>query len=231
MTEESAPTIDVRPAALFSAVVLLFLAAISAYAWSQLPEGSEIPVHWGVDGEPDRYGGKAEGLLLMPGIAVGVSLLLYVIPKFEPRKLHMAGSRQAYIAIWMGVMALFGAIHVTAVLAALGRDVNMSLIVPSLVGVLFLVIGNFMSKMRSNWFMGIRTPWTLSSERSWNKTHRLGARFFIAMGVLMLAMPWLPPSPWSVGLVMAPIGGMVVFLFVYSYLVWRADPDKLPLGR
>ncbi len=107
-----------------------------------------------------------------------------------------------------------------------GIQLDVSTVVPILVGGLFVVLGSVVGRIRPNWFVGIRTPWTLSSELSWTKTHRLGGRLFVLMGIALLASGFVG-SAWGLLFDLAVVTGCVLWLFVYSYLVWRADPEKI----
>lgn len=223
--------INLRLPLMVSAAALVFMAALSAWAWNALPDDVKIPVHWGINGKPDRYGGKMEGLLVMPLIAAAIIGVFAVIPRIEPRKLNLAQSRTALFALWIAMLALFTAIHAALVATALGHKVDMNLIVPLCVGGLFIIMGNYFGKIRSNFLMGIRTPWTLSSELAWDKTHRLGGRLFVALGILMALTPLIGVTGLWIGLVVAGSVGGSLALVVYSYFIWRADPDKQERGR
>jgi len=220
-----------RPAWIASGLTLAAMLALSLWAWGQVPEGQRIPVHWGLDGQPDRWARRFEGLFTIPIATVVTAVLLGVIPRFEPRGLHLAQSRKAYLALWIALLFFLGAIHAALALTAVGRPVDVARIVPVGLGVLFLVIGNYLGKLRSNFTAGIRTPWTLSSELSWNETHRAAGRLFVGLGLLLLAcgLAGSSTATWVVAL-----GGTfagIAFLFVYSYLVWRRDPEKQAAGR
>jgi uncharacterized membrane protein len=205
---------------LWTAMILL-----SAVAWSVLPADQQIPVHWGLDGKPDRYGGKLEGLGLMPGIAGFLLLLFWAIPKIEPRRLNLEKSLKAYKIIIGLLMTILCVIHAGTVFSCMGYAIDLNRIVTLSVGVMFIGIGNVMGKIRSNFFMGIRTPWTLSSELSWRKTHRLGGWLFVGLGLFMLLAGFIQHK-LVFGFLMVGIIAMVVVLFVYSYLVWKKDPDR-----
>lgn len=199
--------------------------AVSLWAWGQLPAGAQIAVHWNAAGEVDRYGSVWEGLFLMPSMIGLISVLFYFIPKIDPRRSNIAQSGTAYRAAWIGMLVFMSILHIALVLNALGYAVNIGLIVPVMVGILFLIIGNYMGKIRSNFMFGIRTPWTLSSELSWNKTHRLGGRLFMVIGLLMIATGLLPMTELWVYILLGAIFLMVAVLFVYSYLIYRTDPQ------
>ena len=136
----------------------------------------------------------------------------------------MARSVRAYRIFWFTMLLVMGIIHISVVLAGLGWQVQISLVVPLAVGILFVVIGNYMGKIRSNFMFGIRTPWTLTSDLSWNKTHRVGGRLFMILGVMLVLTGLTSPPGWWIYLLLGSVLLMVVFLFVYSYLVWREDP-------
>ena len=211
----------------FSAVVVVVMVALGAYAWVQLPLDAEVPIHWGPDGTPDGYASKTIGLLLLPLTAAGLAILLAFIPRFEPRRANLERSGKAYGAIWVGVMLLMAGIQVIVVATTLGGSPDMSRLMLLGTGALYLVIGNYLPKVRPNYMMGIRTPWTLTSDLAWNKTHRIGGRLFVAEGLVFIALGLVGVAPEA--LVVAIVGGIVVLLVVlfgYSYRVWKTDPQR-----
>jgi uncharacterized membrane protein len=112
-------------------------------------------------------------------------------------------------------------------LSAFGKPVNVGSVVLTATGALFLVLGNFMGKIRPNWFVGIRTPWTLSSKESWTKTHRLAGWVFIAAGLTAMLLGPFKPNWALMGMAAVMVPGLVVVI-VYSYLVWRNDAGRIP---
>lgn len=213
----------------FLGLIWIVMIGISAVAWFYLPDGQKIPVHWGLDGKPDRYGGKLEGLGMMPLITGILIILFWAIPKIEPRKLNFEKSMKAYKVIVGLLMVLMFVIHASTIINALGVSFNLDRVVFLAVGVLFIGIGNVMGKIRSNFFMGIRTPWTLSSELSWRKTHRLGGWLFVSMGLIVIAAGFVQQKLFSIVMLVGIIS-IVVVLFVYSYLIWKKDPNKQKKG-
>lgn len=218
-------TLNFRKVIIFSLLIIIVMLAISAYGWVKIPSGEQIPVHWGPSGEPDRYGGKAEGLLVTPGIGVFLTLLFTFLPRIDPRRANLAKSQKAYTAVWAGTLIMMLIIHSVVVAAALGSQINIGRVIPGAVGILFIVIGNYLPKTRSNFYMGIRTPWTLSSELSWQKTHRLGGRLFILMGLFLMTSVFIQSELW-VWVVIGSIMVLTIGLMVYSYGVWKNDPDR-----
>ena len=216
-----------RPILVASGAAVAIMLATSAWGWTQIPDDAQIPIHWGLDGQPDGYAPKAIGLLVLPAFGLIVSALLAIVPFVEPRRENLNRSGPAYRAVWLGVLGLLVVLHFAAVLAATGAEVDMAGLVAAAVGAMFVVIGNVLGKVRSNFMFGIRTPWTLTSDRSWDRTHRLGGRLMVALGITLVAATLL-------GLRGAPLfaivgggaAGLVIGLIVYSYLAWRSDPDR-----
>lgn len=214
---------------LSSAAVLGFMLALSAWAWEQVPDGEEVPVHFNAQMEPDRWGSKTQGFLGLPGIAAIVTAFFALYPRFEPRRANLERSRKAYLWVWAAVLVLMGTIHTAAVFTALGSRLPIGSVVPLVLGAMFVVLGNFMGKIRSNFGFGIRTPWTLSSDLSWSKTHRLGGRLFVLHGGLVMISSALAGSAGMGQVMKFFVGGLlavVAVLTVYSYLVWRGDPQR-----
>ena len=203
---------------LFLLVAMFVLAGVT---WSMAPD--EIPVHWGIGGDPDRYGSRFEGLLLTPLIALGIYGLMLVLPRIDPRRAHYERFSDVYALLRTAIVALMAGIHLIMVLWARDVPVDTGLATPLIIGLLLIVIGNYLGKLRSTWFVGIRTPWTLSSEESWNKTHRLGGKLFVAVGLaLVIASPF--QNLWTLYAIGAMGLAALVLLTAYSYYVWRADP-------
>jgi uncharacterized membrane protein len=219
-----------RPGIIASVVLIAFMAALSLWAWPQIPAGHEIAIHWDAAGNPNGYASKEWALLLLPILALGIALLLAVIPQFEPRRLNLAQSTKAYLTGWIGGLVVLAGAHLLIVLAAVGRPANIVTIASLLVGGLLIAVGNYLGKARSNFFFGIRTPWTLSSDLSWDKTNRLGGRVFVAVGAAMI-LAGLTRSGAVFAVVLGILLALIVMVTIYSYFVWRDDPLKHPLGR
>lgn len=208
-------------------VILAAMLAAAAWVWPSAPD--RIPVHWNIAGEPDRYGGKVEGLLLVPLLAMGLYVLLRVLPRFDPARDRYARFQGAYDTLRVGILAVMAAVYAVIVLWVVGRPVDVGLVVGTAVGVLMALLGWIMPRLEPNWFVGIRTPWTLSSPTAWQRTHAAGRPVFMLLGALMVLAGWLKAA-WAFGVM---LGGLLVgtlALVAYSYLVWRAAPDRVPPG-
>ncbi|MBN1247254.1 MAG: SdpI family protein [Anaerolineae bacterium] len=225
MTEER-PSGGYGTHLLVSGAVVLVMVAVSGYAWTQIPAGTAVCTHWNAAGVCDGWGSRFTGLFLMPIVVAAVVGLFAIIPRIDPRAAHIAASRTAYTVVWLAMLGFFLAFHVTLMLDVLGRPVPIAMLLPVLTGALFVAIGSVMGRVRSNYFFGIRTPWTLASEQSWVKTHRLGGWLFIAEGVLIAAGALLRPGTLWVTLLLGSVVVMLVVVTVYSYVVWRGDPER-----
>jgi uncharacterized membrane protein len=166
-------------------------------------------------------------MLALPMIALALYLLLLFLPRIDPGRMNYANMAGAYTVIRAMIVAFLGAVYLLMQTIARGGRVDLLNVLPFGLGMLLLVLGNVMGKLRPNWFVGIRTPWTLSSAESWNRTHRAGGWVFVALGIVTMAVALVAGRaalPISVALLLLATLGLAV----YSYRVWRADPDKVP---
>jgi uncharacterized membrane protein len=210
-----------------SGAAVAIMVATSAWGWSQIPDDAQIPIHWGLDGQADGFAPKAVGLFALPALGLIISALLAIVPAIEPRRENLNRSAPAYRAVWLSLLGLLVVLHGAAVVAATGAGVDMAGLVAAGIGAMFVVIGNVLGKVRSNFMFGIRTPWTLTSDRSWNRTHRLGGRLMVALGLVVIGATALGLRGEPLFAIVGGGGGtLVVGVVVYSYLAWRADPDR-----
>ncbi len=214
-----------RNITIFSFIVLFGMFVLSFYAWQQIPAGELVPINWGIDGQPNQYGSKSVGLLMLPFVSLGLVGLFLIIPKIEPRKANLIASQKAYQMLWGFMMLFFAGLHILLVFSTLGATLNVNFVISIGVGLLFMVIGNYMGKVQSNYMFGIRTPWTLASEQSWHKTHRLGGMLLFVSGILFCIMPFLIDSSLAILLIVGLVLVGVVVLTTYSYFVWKNDPN------
>jgi uncharacterized membrane protein len=215
---------------IITGVVFLASLAVSLWAWGQIPDGAQIPIHWGVNGKANGYAPKAVGLLLMPGVILVMGLVFGAIPYLDPRRTHQERSTTSRLWIMGAALVVLGVIHVAATLTAVGAPIQIGQVVVVVLGAMYVVLGNYLGKVRSNWFIGIRTPWTLSSERSWAQTHRLAGYLFMAAGVVSIVLAIVaPPAVSAFGMIGAVTAAAIVPV-VYSYFAWRSDPDRHSFG-
>ncbi|MEL7031193.1 MAG: SdpI family protein [Pseudomonadota bacterium] len=224
----------IRTGLIVSAICLALMAGIALWAGGQLP-ADNIPVHWDASGVPDRFSDRSEALFvlwLLPGCALFGVLVFCLLPQIEPLQDNLFKSRKAYNAVWIATMILFLGIHggITYMMVQSAGDQMQSnefvRIVIAGTGILFVVMGNYLPKTRQNWFLGIRTPWTLSSEYTWEKTHRLGGRLFFAVGFFCLIGAFIVDGIALVAMVTGSAVGVALICAIYSFIVYRSAPDK-----
>ena len=211
---------------------LAILAAMFVLAFVTWPSAPDrVPVHWNWSGEVDRYGGRVEGLLALPLMATGVYLLLRLAPRIDPGRANYPGFRGAYAFIRTVILAVMAGLYVLTHLWIRGRNVDMQSTVPLLIAGLFIAIGATLGKLRPNWFLGLRTPWTLSSKTAWVRTHRIGGWLFILLGASMVTVMPFTDGGFANRLLVFGAAGIAAWSMVYSYIVWRKDPHKVaPAG-
>lgn len=217
---------NVKPLLVVNTILILAMLGITAWAWPSIAADAQVPVHWGLDGVPDRFGSKWEALLTLPIVSAALTAVFLVVPFFDPRRKNLERSAKLWNAAAIGTVLLIAALHVFLVLTATGRDVDIrNFLLPGIAG-LFLVLGNYLGKSRSNWFAGVRTPWTLSSDYSWEKTHRWAGPLFMLTGALTL-LAWMVASPEIALYVMiGAVAATSLISIVLSYVFWRNDPDR-----
>ncbi len=203
---------------------IIISAILSVYFYSHFP--AQVVGHWNFQGVPDRYTGKTGAAFGMLGVIAGMYILFLVLPLLDPKRERYQSFEKVYHFFKNSMVFVMSAIYAVAGFYNLGYNVKINLVVPLLIGLLMIAIGNYMGKIKNNWFVGIKTPWTLSSENVWNKTHRMGGYMFILFGLLIMVSPLLPKT---LGLI-AFILGVVLVVFgtmVYSYLVYRKEQKTI----
>jgi uncharacterized membrane protein len=206
-------------------VVIAAMFALAAGCWSHAPE--KLPIHWNFRGEVDGYGGRFAGLLLLPLMTAGVYLLTLLLPLVDPGRLNYGNFIKAYSTFRLVLVLFMGVLYSATVAAAFGRQVDITQIAFLGAGLLFIVLGNFMGKIRPNWFVGVRTPWTLSSKLSWDKTHRLTGWLMMFMGVLFILVSFFHNGWMFIGVLIVDVA-CIGWSIIYSYLVYRDDPNRTP---
>ncbi|MEH7548406.1 MULTISPECIES: SdpI family protein [Bacillaceae] len=175
----------------FGLVLLLLSLIVTFISYPYLPE--KIAIHWNYKGVPDDYSNRSFGLFLLPGIMIIFYLLTIILPKIDPKKSNFKRFQGSYFKIMNGLLLFLFLFQVVQITSSLGI-VNPKYIVPELVGLLFIFIGNLSPKFKPNYFVGIRTPWTLANEDVWKKTHRFGGKVFVITGLLLLFVPVVPTA-------------------------------------
>ncbi len=212
---------NTRTTLILASVLIVIGLLAGLLLWDRLPE--QLPAHWNINDQVDGYMPKLQGVLMMPAITIGILLLFLVLPQIDPLKANIARFRPAFnlfILIMVGFMVY---IHGLTLAWGLGyQGFKMSSAMLPLMGVLFLAAGWMMRSAKRNFFIGIRTPWTLSSDRVWDQTHRVGSLLFIFCGLLAIVGS-LFGGVTAFWLVLVPVIVSSLFLMVYSYVLYRGE--------
>jgi uncharacterized membrane protein len=190
--------------------------ALAAILYPSLPE--QIPTHWNAQGEVDGYMKKPGGVIIMPAMAVFTFVIMKLIPVISPKGFRIDEFSDVFGALQVTLVGFMSIVAILVLMEARGLDVRINEMIISGIGLLFVIIGNYLGRVRKNFFIGIRTPWTLASDEVWNRTHRIGGRLFILSGVIIWIGAILRlPLTWTVGVAV----GLVLIPVVYSYFLYR----------
>lgn len=180
-----------------------------------------VAVHWGENGQADGFGTRFEGAFLLPLIAVGMSLLLLVVPAIDPLKANIQLFRTGYNSFILAFFGFMAYLHGLTLIYNLAAPFNMNYYLLPALGLLLYASGVLVGQAKRNYLIGIRTPWTLNNERVWDLTHKRGALVFKLAGVVTLLTVFVPRFTLSVMLV--SLLGASLYIVVYSYVVFRRE--------
>ena len=200
--------------------LLAFAVAFSVSVFNRLPD--QMASHWNTANQVDGYISRFWGAFLMPIMTIGVLALFLVIPSIDPLKANIAQFREYFNTFITLIVVFMIYMHILTMLWNLGyNQFNMGIAMLPAIGLLFVFAGVMMRKAKRNFFIGIRTPWTLSSDRVWDETHRIGSVLFIFSGILALLGAF--SETYAIWLILVPIFGSTMFLFVYSYMLYQRE--------
>lgn len=213
---------------LFTIGILLILPFILiAVFWSQIPE--IIPIHYNLSGEADRFAAKMPAMFILPVINLFTFMLMYYLPKIDPKG-RVTLEQKGYVILMLILVIFFFALFVMELMRHLGHPLFHDYI-PLIFPVLILLLGNYITKVKPNYFVGIRTPWTLQNEQVWVQTHRFSGRFWVAISLIMLIVSisfWGDLPNW-VSLVY--VGLVAAVPIVYSYMAYQKLPDSQEVDK
>lgn len=215
---------------IWAIIVIQIIVAIAAFPF--LP--AVVPIHWDASGQANGYGSKWVATILWPGISLGIYILMRVLTSISPRlgsRSSLAANAQVRQMLIAGIVLFMLIMQIVTTANILGMNVGMTFVLNLAISVLFIFMGNYMGKLRRNFWMGIRTPWTLTSDVVWERTHRLGGWLFVASGLIGIPFSFVPALRlW--GLVALVILSSI-FLLIYSYICYRQHTigDKEPVSE
>jgi len=199
-------------------VLILITLAVGLYFYPQLPD--RVPSHWDINGQINGYMSKTFAAFFFPGMFLFVYILMSVLPLMDPQKTNIELFKNSYFWFKVVLLAFLIELYFLTIYAALGNEVNIGCFVSWGIGILFLFMGWMMPKIKKNYTIGIRFPWTLHSEVVWDKTHKFGGQLFMALGLLLLIASFLP-DVFTFWILMIGIFSVLIVLMGYSYFEYR----------
>jgi uncharacterized membrane protein len=199
-------------------IVASVLFSLAVYA--KLPD--QVATHFGPTGEPDGWSSRSFAAFGLPLLSFFMFSLLSALPKIMPRRENYERFSGTYWTIITVIIGFMSATHVVILGISLGWPIDVLTFMLLGIGALFVIMGNLMPRVKSNWMLGIRTPWTLESENVWRETHRVGGRTMVVAGIITMVAAFLPDTirPW-IAFAALLFGAMIPA--VYSYILWRRE--------
>ena len=195
--------------------------AIGAYFYPQMPE--KVASHWGAQGQVNGYMSRFWGVFFMPFLSVFLAALFLAIPRIDPMKANIAKFQAHYERFILVIFVFFLYIYLLTIAWNLGYTFDMLVLMVPGFALLLYYVGVLLEHAKMNWFIGIRTPWSMSSERVWDKTHALGAKLFKICGALSLF--GIIAGGYSILFVVLPVILVSVYLFIYSYIEYKKEKN------
>ncbi|MCD6233352.1 SdpI family protein [bacterium] len=205
---------------IISLISLSFIVGI--YLYPQMPE--KMASHWNVKGEVDGYLSKFWGIFLMPIVSLGLFLLFLLIPRIDPLKANIEKFRKYFDSFIVLIMVFLFYIYLLGIVWNLGKRFNMGRTMVPALGVLFYYCGILIENAKRNWFIGIRTPWTLSSESVWDKTHKIGGKLFKVAGLIAFLGIFFPNFAFY--LILVPVLLAAFYTIAYSYFEYQKETKR-----
>lgn len=205
---------------LYPVLLIAAMIVLSIAAYPRLPD--QVPMHWDAHGNVNGYGSKLAATAFVPMLMVVVFALMRALPSIDPRRANYAKMGSAYELVVSAALTIVAVGHVMVVSPAFGWTPNLGRAMPGILGALFVVIGNVLPQARPNWFFGIRTPWTLSNDRVWERTHRFGGYLLVAAGVVTIAAAFLSSDKAFTVLTITVLGAALGSA-AYSFVAWKQE--------
>ncbi|RLG56715.1 MAG: hypothetical protein DRN88_03875 [Candidatus Hydrothermarchaeota archaeon] len=197
--------------------IILLSFIIGIYFYNQMPE--KMAIHWNVRGEVDSYASKFLGLFLIPVILLMIFLLFIAIPRIDPLKQNIEEFRKYYNGFIILTIGFLFYTYILTILWNYGFRFSIAQLITPAFGILFYYCGILIENAKRNWFIGIRTPWTLSNEEVWNRTHRIGGRLFKLAGIISFA--GIALQKYALFFVLVPVLLVSIYTVIYSYLEYQ----------
>lgn len=206
---------------IITSIVILLPILIGLILWNKLPD--QVPTHWNSAGEVDGWSSKVFAVFGLPIVLFAVHWMCILVTSVDPKKQNIEG-KVLWIVFWIcPIISLL--VGMLSYGAALGVEFKVDKIMLAIMGIMFIVIGNYLPKCKQSYTVGIKLPWTLNDEENWNRTHRMGGKIWVISGIILLLSMLLPTSAMAI-VVLAVVGVSVLVPTVYSYLLFREKEKR-----
>jgi uncharacterized membrane protein len=196
------------------AIPFIYMATI----WKTLP--AVVPTHFGLDGTPNGWSDKTSLPYMIGGLGIGSYLLMLLIPYFDPKN-KMAQMGDKYYSIRLLMTVFISALSTYILYVSNKGNINPNLLI-ALIGAFYVVLGNYLQSVKPNYFIGIRTPWTLENEETWRKTHRLGGRLWLVGGLVTILIAFFTKNNTFLGISFGIVTAIVTLIpIIYSYIEFK----------
>jgi len=208
-----------RKSEIVTILIILFSFAIGICLYPKMP--IDMASHWNAQGQVDGYVSKFWGLFLLPIISLGLFFLFILIPKIDPLKANIEKFRKYFDGFVVLIILFLFYLYLLTIFWNFGVQFSMNQVLPPAFGILFFYCGILIEKAKRNWFIGIRTPWTLSNDKVWERTHKIGGKLFKVVGIIAFLGIIFPN--YAFFLILFPVIAVSIFTVIYSYLEYRKE--------
>ena len=198
---------------LITSLLILLPILAGVILWNRLPE--QMPTHWNASGEVDGWSSKVFAVFGLPGLMLAFQWLCVLGTGADPKKKNHP-EKILHLVLWI-IPALTIFLSVMTYAVALGKEVQMEVVMPVIVGLILAIAGNYLPKCKQNYTIGIKIPWTLNSEENWNRTHRFAGRLWLVCGIVLMLTGFLGGFWIFFGVALL----MVLAPMIYSYILHR----------
>lgn len=206
---------------IITSIVILLPILIGLILWNKLPD--QVPTHWNAQGEVDGWSSKVFAVFGLPIVLFAVHWMCILVTSVDPKKQNIEG-KVLWIVFWIcPIISLL--VGMLSYGAALGVEFKVDKIMLAIMGIMFIVVGNYLPKCKQSYTVGIKLPWTLNDEENWNRTHRMGGKLWVISGIILLLSMLLSTSAMAI-VVLAVVGVSVLVPTVYSYLLFREKEKR-----
>ena len=191
--------------------------------------GASLATHWNAAGEADGYGSSFSGLYLLPLLTILLTALILAIPSIDPLKANIESFKSDYTLFVLAFAGFMFYVYSLTLVWNLGLHFSMNALLTPAIGLFFILTGRLLLKAKRNYFIGIRTPWTLANDEVWRKTHQFGGKLFIFSGILTTATILYPPAALYVLLITSLLSALIAY--IYSYIEFRKIEGEVSSGK